>query len=105
MAQSGPSEGYPLRVITWCIIWEPISKGKLSMRRGLSVPNSILAPQSGAIDDWGLFIAYSRWAERDDITGPGRGEWERLDYDGGTGQSHTWSFPFIQSHLKFSFPL
>ena len=30
------------------------------MRRGLSVPNSVLAPQSGAMDDGDLFIIASR---------------------------------------------
>jgi hypothetical protein len=44
------------------------------MGRGLSVPNSVLAPQSGAMDDGDLFIIGSRRAERDDIPGPDRSE-------------------------------
>jgi hypothetical protein len=69
-----------LLVIAWCIIGEPISRSELSMRRGLSVPNSVLAPQSGVIDDWGFFIIPSRWAERDDITGLDRSERGWLDH-------------------------
>jgi hypothetical protein len=48
------------------------------MRRGLSVPNSVLSPQSGVIDDGGFFIIHSRWAERDDVPGPDRSERDRL---------------------------
>jgi hypothetical protein len=45
------------------------------------VPNSILASQSGAMDDRNPFIIRIRWAERGDITGPDRSEWDWLDDD------------------------
>lgn len=45
------------------------------------MPNSVLVPQSGAMDDRGLFIIYSRWVERDGITGPDRSGQDRLDYE------------------------